>query len=463
MPTPETFGAYRLLRKLASGGMGEVYAAKKAQDPENAHEVALKRILPHLAREERFTRHFLNEVKIQAALNHPNLVRVLDFGREDDSFFMTMELLSGQTLDTLLEALKARGQSLAIPAAIELVRQALAGIGYAHSARDKDGRPLGIVHLDLSPRNLFICESGQVKILDFGIARKTYAEDKKAHNALIGSPAYLSPEQAREEAVGPQSDLFTLGIVLYEASVGTTLFGNQATPFLTLKAITSGLVPPPSNLIKNYPGKLEAALYKALDVKQEKRFATAGDFAHALEEVVKAQKFESGPQLLQHALRAAHEPLPPHNAAYRSSTTQLSPVLMARAKKSAPKHATAWVFGLFALLLLLGGLGFSSLQNARTLKLPARSGSLVYVAQSGTIRVESEPAGAKVLLNGTEQSAPTPLTLENLPLDKPQKIEIRLDGYQSAEKTFTLSAQTPSDGYVVELQRGAKAAPAAQK
>lgn len=454
MPQPETFGAYRLLRKLASGGMGEVYAAKKVQDPESAPEVALKRILPHLAREERFTRHFLNEVKTQAALNHPNLVRVLDFGREDDSFFMTMELLSGLTLDALLLALKARGQTLAVPAAIELLRQALAGIGYAHSARDKEGRPLGIVHLDLSPKNLFICESGQVKILDFGIARKTYAENKKAHNALIGSPAYLSPEQAREEAVGPQSDLFTLGIVLYEASVGTTLFGNQPTPFLTLKAITSGLVPPPSNTIKNYPAKLEAVLYKALDVKQEKRFATAGDFAHALEEAAKSLKVESGPQLLQHALKAAREPLSQKGASYKASTSQLPIVAKeSGAPKGPAKYATPLVFGVFALLLLLGGLGFSSMLSARTLNLPARSGSLVYVAQGGTIRVESEPAGAKVLVNGQAQAAPTPMTLENLPLDAPQKIEIRQDGYQSAEKTFTLSAQAPKDGYIVELQR----------
>ena len=210
------------------------------------------------------------------------------------------------------------------------------------------------------------------------------------------------------------------------------------------------MVPPPSNLIKNYPSKLEAALYKALDVKTEKRYATAGDFAHALEEVAKAQKYESGPELLKRAIASAKEPLPPPILA---SATQIVPVKISPATAHSPKNVLLYVALCFTVLLLLEAAGFYQLYTGRTLGLPERSGSLVYVASSGSLRIESDPPGAKVLLNGTPQAAPTPLTIEDLPLDKPHKIEITLDGYQNAEKSFTLSAQSPKDGIIVELAR----------
>jgi len=297
----QQFGKFRLIRKIATGGMGEIFLARHVDQPENQPPVALKRILPHRAKDPRFVKVFFQEAKIIKELNHPNLVRVLDFGKEQDAFYMTMDFVDGVNLDAVLTAAP---EAWPVACGVEIVRQALSGIGHAHARADKDGRKLNIVHLDLSPHNLMVDRNGAVRILDFGVSKAIYEEDHKAFNALRGTYAYMSPEQCREQEVDRRSDLFTLGILLYELTTLKPLFRVQPSEFMILKAITEGMIPPPTNALKEYPPALERVIFRALEVDPARRYQSADAFGQALKHVVDSLHLEHGPELLARAVAA---------------------------------------------------------------------------------------------------------------------------------------------------------------
>ncbi len=296
------FGKFRLLTKLATGGMGEIFLARHIDQTDARPPVALKRILPHYAKDPRFIRMFLREAKIISEIRHPNVVGTLDFGKEQGTFYMTMEFVDGVNLDLLLDKATQASDQWSIPVAIEIVSQALAGISSAHTRKDAEGRSLNIVHLDLSPHNLVASFNGNVKILDFGISKAIYQDDQKAYNALRGTYAYMSPEQCREEEVDPRSDLFTLGVLLYELATLQPLFRKQQSEFLILKAITEGSVPSPGDAIKNFPDDLAEVIARALEKDRDRRFDSADEFKKALQDVVARHHYESGPELLARTL-----------------------------------------------------------------------------------------------------------------------------------------------------------------
>ncbi|HEY5945230.1 MAG TPA: serine/threonine-protein kinase, partial [Kofleriaceae bacterium] len=208
----ERFGKYHVLEKIAQGGMAEVYKVKTVGIAGFEKIQALKRILPHSAREGRFIRSFIDEARIAVELTHRNIVQVFDFGKADGELFMAMELIEGRDLRTAMTQGVARDALCPIPVAAYIISEVAAGLDYAHRKTDGYGGPLGIVHCDVSPSNVMLSADGYVKILDFGIARATFSSALERRR-LRGKPRYMAPEQTFGEPPTAAADVFALGII----------------------------------------------------------------------------------------------------------------------------------------------------------------------------------------------------------------------------------------------------------
>ena len=276
----DTFGKFRLLKRLGAGGMGEVYLAK-----EEGREEALvvKRILPHLTSNPRFLRLFLDETRIASRLTHPNIARIFELGEESETWFVSMEHVPGLDLRELLRRSRDRDEAVPLELAFSIALQIARALEYAHDARDAQERPLRIVHRDVSPHNVLVSRTGQVKLIDFGVAK---AANKALHTAtgiLKGKFPYMAPEQANARRVDRRTDVFALGIVLWETLTGMHLFRGK-TDAATLKQVRACEVTPPSELLLDLPTWVDPIVLKALAKEPKARYQTAGQFAEALEE-----------------------------------------------------------------------------------------------------------------------------------------------------------------------------------
>ncbi|MDQ3369840.1 MAG: serine/threonine protein kinase, partial [Myxococcota bacterium] len=219
----ERFGKYHVLEKIAQGGMAEVYKVKTVGIAGFEKVQALKRILPRSAREGRFIRSFIDEARIAVELTHRNIVQVFDFGKADGELFLAMELIEGKDLRTALGHGVARDLLPPVTVAAYIISEVAAGLDYAHRKTDGYGGPLGIVHCDVSPSNVMLSSDGYVKILDFGIARATFASALERRR-LRGKPRYMAPEQTLGEPPTSAADVFALGIIAWELFTGLPLY-----------------------------------------------------------------------------------------------------------------------------------------------------------------------------------------------------------------------------------------------
>jgi serine/threonine-protein kinase len=217
---PPPLGKYRLLRLLATGGMAEVYLARQAGAAGFQKQVCLKRILPHLARDKHFVEMFLNEARVASQLDHPNIVSIFDLGESNGNYFIAMEFIDGPSLRAVALRAAELNELLPVAEVLRIVSQAAGGLHYAHELPGADGRPLGLVHRDVSPDNLLVHRNGTVKIVDFGIAKAAGSTSNTSTGTLKGKVAYMAPEQLRGEAVDRRADVFSLGVVLYELLAG---------------------------------------------------------------------------------------------------------------------------------------------------------------------------------------------------------------------------------------------------
>ncbi|GHG72574.1 serine/threonine-protein kinase [Comamonas sp. JC664] len=299
----ETYGRYQLLKRLATGGMAQIYLARpQGADPDK--RVVVKRILPHLAENDDFVKMFLDEARIAARLNHPNVVQIFDLGAQDDSFFIAMEYIHGDDLRQLWKHSELRGHPLPVALVCRILIEACAGLDYAHKRTDPStGRPLGIVHRDISPQNILVNFEGGVKVVDFGIAKAADQATVTRSGVLKGKYSYMSPEQAAGMRVDCRSDIFALGIVLYELLTGTRLF-KRPNDIQTLTAVSECRVIPPSQVTARVPADLDAIVLKALAKEVSERYQEAAELQHALEDWLRARALPASTQDLSDFMKA---------------------------------------------------------------------------------------------------------------------------------------------------------------
>ena len=277
---PQTFGRYILTNKIAMGGMAEIFRAKSFGAEGFEKVVVIKRILPHFSEDEGFVTMFKDEARVAAHLTHANVVQVFDFDEIDQLFYIAMEYVEGQDLKRVLDVGAKFGKPLSIAQSVFVMIEASKGLDYAHK-RVVDGNPLNIIHRDVSPHNVMVSFAGEVKIMDFGIAKAASRSTKTRVGTVKGKCAYMSPEQARGKNLDARSDLFALGVCMWEMLTGKRLFVGE-TDFETLNNVLKAEVPPPSELNPEVPKELDAIVLKSLARDCNDRQKDVGQFVNEL-------------------------------------------------------------------------------------------------------------------------------------------------------------------------------------
>jgi serine/threonine protein kinase/ABC-type branched-subunit amino acid transport system substrate-binding protein len=283
-PGLNVFGRYRLIADVGRGGMSDVYLAV-TEGIEAAVQfqklLVIKMLKRELGEDPDFVKMFLNEARLAARLNHPNIVQTIEIGNAGGRYFLAMEYLEGQPLHRVFRSADAR-DNLSLAMRLHILVQALGGLHYAHERTDYDGSPLDIVHRDISPSNLFVTYDGQVKLMDFGIAKARDSDAETRVGVFKGKAAYIAPEQVRGEGVDRRADIYSAGVLLWEMMTGRRLWAGL-TQGETLKRVMSGEVPTPSSIDPRVPRELERISMKAMALQPEDRFSTASELAGELE------------------------------------------------------------------------------------------------------------------------------------------------------------------------------------
>ena len=295
----EQVGRYQLLARLATGGMAEIHLARQTGIGGFEKIVVVKRILPHLATEKAFVEMFLDEAIIAARLNHPNVVQIYDLGESDGSYYIAMEYLEGESLGHLVSEGYAQNKPMSPLLTAGITAQICDGLGYAHTLEDDDGQPLGIVHRDISPHNVIVLFSGVAKLVDFGIAKAATKMHQTQVGTLKGKLAYMSPEQCMGKNVDNRSDIFSMGVLLWELLTRQRLFKRDAEPAM-IRAIVDEPIPKVREIRDDVPQALAAVADKALQKDPAARFQTAADMATALRDFLR----EAGADASQQAVKA---------------------------------------------------------------------------------------------------------------------------------------------------------------
>lgn len=368
------FGKYYLSDKLGTGGMAEIYKAKTFGSDGFEKTVVIKKILPHWANDPEFIRMLVDEAKLAVILDHPNIVDVMDLGSVDNTYYIAMAFVDGFDLKTLMNRADEKKEKIPVEVACYIIMQTAAGLEYAHRKIGPDGKPLQIIHRDVSPHNILLSYNGDVKISDFGIAKAASKGSFTATGMLKGKFSYMSPEQTRGENLTHQSDIFPLGVVLYEMLTGKKCFDGDTALAILEKIRHSNLRP--EDLPESIPNPLRQILAKSMAGNLQDRYASAEafqvDLAHFLAQqypgflqkdlakYLKAFKKEEPAAPSEPTIKKIDQNLPPENVdtsiSYITGQAALpKPALapVATAKKSTP----AW---LWILIIFFFFFGFAS-------------------------------------------------------------------------------------------------------
>jgi serine/threonine protein kinase len=282
-------GSYEIVRKLARGGMAELFLSRTV-GPEGFEKlVVLKKILPSYAENPKFVRLFLDEAKLAATLDHPHIAHVYDMGKVDGHYFFTMEYVHGQDVRTTMRRTTRLDRKFPIDHAVQITRNVAAALHYAHERRRDDGTLLDIVHRDVSPSNVLVSYDGAVKLVDFGVAKATTSTVKTRTGTLKGKIAYMSPEQAKGAPVDRRSDIFSLGIMLWEMVTMQRLY-KADNDLATIQMIINSKAQPPSHLRPDCTPELDRIITRALAINPDDRYQTAEQLQIDLDELVREQK-----------------------------------------------------------------------------------------------------------------------------------------------------------------------------
>jgi serine/threonine-protein kinase len=291
---PQRYGRYLLVDSLAVGGMAEVFRALVLGPESFQRMVVVKRMLPALSSDPRLVEMFIDEATLCGRLFHPNVIQVYEFGEQDGRYFIAMEYVQGQNLLNVMARLARTGRRMPVQVAADIARQVCRGLAYAHELPGADGRPLGVIHRDISPVNVMVSYAGAVKVVDFGIARVTDAFRLASTDPgqVKGKSAYLAPEQLAGVALDHRVDIFAAGILLHEMLTGRRLF-KGATPADTVDLLRKMRIPDVSVVNPAVPARLEGVVMRALRRAPAERYQSAAEMADELERFLVAERFSS--------------------------------------------------------------------------------------------------------------------------------------------------------------------------
>ena len=302
---PVQFGKYELLDRIAVGGMAELYRAKLTGEQGFEKLIAIKKILPHLSFEDNLINAFIDEAKLAALLNHENIVQIYDFGSLEDEYFIAMEFLFGKDLRKITKKARKKNKPLGLENIVYITSRICAGLDYSHNLKGIQGQPLNIIHRDINPQNIFITYEGQVKIIDFGIAKAASHNSATRENLIKGKLAYMSPEQANGEAIDHRSDIFSTGIVLYELLADRRMFEGETLKVFSL--VREAEFEPPEDVIPDLPEKLYEILHRALEKNAADRYQSCGEMLADLEECADQLSFRASTRSLAQDMKNLFE------------------------------------------------------------------------------------------------------------------------------------------------------------
>ncbi len=483
---PRQFGKYTLLRRLAAGGMAQLYLAIQRAVAGFEKLVVIKQILPALTRDAEFVAMLLSEARTAATLNHPNVVQTFDVGEVDGVYYIAMEHIHGEDIRAIVRAMRgAKVASFPLEHTLSMVLGVCAGLAYAHEKRGIGGELLQIVHRDISPQNILVTHSGDVKVVDFGIAKSTevIGAENSAAGQLKGKVPYMSPEQARGELVDHRSDIFAVGILLFELTTGRRLFKAKS-DYDTLRLICDRKYPNPADVVPSYPPGLACIVTKALAKDPAQRYQSARDMQAEIEAFVREERIAASSVSLGQwmamlfADKIEQQKLALHDAKQLADVIAQQQSDMVdlyasgalggttggattfdstgtgtgiRARPSAPWYLWAAA----AATVVLVGLGVvAGVMRSRPAPQPAVVQPAVETKKKGSIVVASIPEGAYIRVAGELQGVKTPATLEDLPLGIELEIKLSLEGFEDHISKIELSDEERRGELSTKLVRG---------
>ncbi|MGZ3449505.1 MAG: protein kinase domain-containing protein [Polyangiales bacterium] len=479
---PRRFGKYTLLRRMGTGGMAEIFLALQRSVAGFEKLIVIKRILPSMTGDRSFIDMLLHEARVAATLSHPNIVQTIDVGSVDGSYFIALEHIHGEDLRSVVRQMKKKGVTeFPLEHAISIILGMCAGLAYAHEKRDLDGTPLNIVHRDISPQNVMVGFAGDVKIVDFGVAKSgTQNAEQTKSGQLKGKVPYMSPEQARGEEIDWRSDIFAIGVMLFELTTGKRLF-KGATEFETLKLIIERDYPRPSFVAGGYPLGLETIVMRALEKDPAKRYQSAREMQADIEAFVRDMKLpvssialaEFMKMLFEEKLQAQKEALMQgrqlaeiisqeivhsektgtgvDSGRFSSHNISTSSGAIATGSVPPPAKAAKWPFIAIPIVAIAAAGAVLALKGKKE-EAPAAQATEPAAAAKASLTVKSDPPGAHIWINGEVRAEVTPATIENLPIGKVD-VKVGMEGYASKVEKVELAAG-PATTRNFTLQKG---------
>ncbi|MEM9072870.1 MAG: PEGA domain-containing protein [Myxococcota bacterium] len=441
---PKRFGKYTLLRRLAVGGMAELFLALQKSVAGFEKLIVVKRVLPNLVTDKAFVEMLLQEARIAATLTHPNIAQVYDVGVVDGDYFIAMEHVHGEDLRSIVRQMKKKEvRSFPLEHTLAIILGCCKGLAYAHEKRDLDGNPLEIVHRDISPQNVLVTFTGDVKLVDFGIA-KASTTGEEDNNKLKGKVPYMSPEQASGAVLDARSDLFSLGVMLFELCTGRRLFKGKDEND-TLQIIIRGDYPTPRSINPALSQELERIILKALTVDRERRYNSAREMQADLETYIREAQLAVSPLSLGEWMQSLFDEKLAQQKQMLQEGRQLAEVIAAQIPEEeftlagtgvsavrARPSKTPWVLLVTMLVLAIGGAVAAYLLWPD----PPPTGP-------GVLVLASEPPGAAIWIDGERRSERTPATLSNLPVGT-YEVKFTAEGYVPLVRSVELTESEPS-------------------
>ena len=499
---PKQFGKYVLLKKIAVGGMAEIYRAKTYGVDGFEKELVIKRILPHCSADKDFVDMLIAEAKLSVLLSHANIVQVYDLGRVGDDYYISMEFINGVNLRDITYRCRENKTPLPTEIAVYIGSEICKGLDYAHRKANQQNKPLGIVHRDISPQNILISYEGEVKVGDFGIAKAAMNISHTMAGILKGKIAYMSPEQAMGKAVDSRTDIFSAGILLYEMFTGKKLFTGES-QFEVLKKIRTTHITA-EDLPDSVPEALKPVLAKTLAYDADDRVQHAGDLQIELTKYLYSTYVDFTPRKLAKFVNKTFEDERKTYQQDHVRETNISQVTSAvdiregedqldivhREFSLSEDEDTARTEGakesLFETRITPGGVDAAQEAHTKGEQIPQKKkrnflkplAAIVVIAAAawaankyipqvrfwektpppppitkqielGSAMVSSEPSGAKLLINGSDTGKKSPASLDKLEVGKTYKIKAEMEGFVSEEKPVYVASEKPTSVHMI--------------